>query len=275
MYGCWHVQQGEVEMKLDVKNLSFDYNKRPVFRDISFSIETGDILFLLGPNGVGKTTLFKVILGLLKPKNGQIFIDAQEISRWSRKNFAKNIGYVPQIHNAYFSYTVLDVVLMGRTPYISNYSSPSKKDVLIACEALEFLNILHLKDEKYTHISAGERQLVLISRALTQKPKILILDEPTSSLDYGNQIKVLQHIKQLAGKDIGIIISTHVPDHAVRYATKVILMKDGRVLSCGDPKVVINPVNLKEIYNVDTRMINVMIDHIKSVSVFVPYQSDV
>lgn len=257
-------------MKLEIKNLAFKYSEDTIFEDISFSLESGDIFFLLGPNGVGKTTLIKVLVGILRTKTGQILINGEDIIRWPRKKAAQYISYVPQGHNAYFPYKVLDVVLMGRTPYLSRYSVPSKADEDIACDILESLGILHLKDKSYKQISGGERQLVLISRALAQNPKVLVMDEPTSSLDFGNQIKVLQHIKQLAGKDIAVIISTHMPDHALCYATKAALMKDGRILCCGEPQTVINSENLKEIYNVDIKVINASLYSEKSAFACIP-----
>lgn len=257
-------------MKFELKHLSFQYGEKAIFEDISFSTDTGDVLFLLGPNGTGKTTLFKVMLGILKAQKGYLYLDDEEISHWPRKKIAQFIGYVPQHHNPPFPFSVLEVVLMGRTPYLNNFAVPSKKDINIACEAMESLGIIHLKDENYTRLSGGERQMVLIARALTQNPKILIMDEPTSNLDYGNQIKVLSYIRRLASKDLSVVISTHMPDHALRYATKIALMKEGKILASGKPDNVITGESIKKIYAVDAKLVRIFLRSSKSVQVCVP-----
>lgn len=264
-------QRGEgYGMKMKIEDLSFCYNSKQVFQDISFSVDTGEILFLLGPNGTGKTTLFKVILGILKANKGHIFLNDEDVVKWPQKKLARHIGYVPQSTTPAFPFSVIDVVLMGRTPYISNFSVPTKKDKDIAINVLKDLDIIHLKDKNYTKISGGERQLVLIARALAQQPKFLIMDEPTSSLDYGNQIKILSCIKKLSS-NIGVIVSTHMPDHALRYATKAIMMKNGRILSCGEPSMVINRENLQELYNVETQMASILTDNNQQIKVCIPY----
>ncbi|MFA9422076.1 MAG: ABC transporter ATP-binding protein, partial [Sedimentibacter sp.] len=212
-----------------------------------------------------------VILGILKPEAGKILLDNQNISDWSRKNVAQFIGYVPQHHNPPFAYSVFEVVLMGRTPYLNHFEMPSKKDEKIALDAIESMGLIDLKDKSYTNISGGERQLVLIARALTQQPKILIMDEPTSNLDYGNQFKVMNHLKRLTKMGIGIIISTHIPDHAIRYGTKAVLMNKGIISCLGCPEDVINKKNLKDLYNIDSKLINVQIDDNSNFKVCVPY----
>lgn len=256
-------------MKLEVSNLSFKYEKTLIFKDVSFDVSDGEILCLLGPNGTGKTTLFKAILGLHKAEQGKILLDGQNIKDWSRSKLAQYIGYVPQNHIPPFPFRVIDVILMGRTAYLKPYESPTKKDIEIALEAMETLNILYLKDKVYTEISGGERQLVLIARALTQKPQILIMDEPTANLDFGNQIKVLQHIKDLTDKGLAIIMSTHYPDHALQYASKVALMKNNGINSIGIPHEIVTEKSLTDIYGVDVRIVDASISNNREIKVCV------
>lgn len=259
-------------MRLEVNSLTFGYDaEKKVFNDVSFALDQGECMFLLGPNGIGKTTLFKVLLGILKVEGGRIRLDDQDISSWSRKKVAQYIGYVPQHHNPPFSYTVLEVVLMGRTPHLKRFDMPSAKDEKIAMEAIESLGLGHLAHKCYTNISGGERQLVLIARALTQQPKILIMDEPTSNLDYGNQFKVLNHLKTLRDMGISLIISTHMPDHAIRYGTQAALMKHGDIYSIGDPSEVINKKNIRELYNIDSELVNVQVSNENQFKVCIPY----
>jgi len=254
-------------MRLEVQQLSFSYGKRRIFQDISLTVDSGETLSLLGANGTGKTTLFKAILGLQKAAAGDILLDGKNIQKWSRSEIAKYIGYVPQNHVPPFPFKVIDVILMGRTAYLKSYAAPSKKDLQIALEAMEILHITHLQHKIYTEISGGERQLVIIARALAQKPKILIMDEPTSNLDFGNQIKVLQHFDHLANEGLGIIMSTHYPDHALQYATKVALMKDGRIEKIGEPNAMITEESLGAIYGVDVKIINASLTKGKEVKV--------
>ncbi|KNF08684.1 ABC-type cobalamin/Fe3+-siderophores transport system, ATPase component [Gottschalkia purinilytica] len=244
-------------MRLEVRNVDCGYDNKSILKDISFEVDTGDIVCILGPNGVGKTTLFKTILGFLKPQNGKITLDGQDVSKWSRKNFAKSIGYVPQAHVPPFPYRVIDVVVMGRTAHLDAFSSPSEKDFKIAEEAIETLNISYLKDSIYTEISGGERQLVLIARALAQEPKILIMDEPTSNLDFGNQIRVLNHIRKLSKRDISVIMTSHFPDHAFIASTKVLVIGRESKFEVGDPKEVITAELLSNIYNIDLKLATV------------------
>ena len=241
-------------MILEVKDLCCGYDDVEVIKDISFTVETGEVLCLLGPNGVGKTTLFRAMLGFLKPSNGEILLDGVDISLLDRKTYAKAVGYVPQAHTPPFPYSVLDVVIMGRSPHIGNYSSPKEKDYRIAEECLQKMGIAHLKNRTYTEISGGERQLTLIARALAQEPNILIMDEPTSNLDYGNQIKVLQYIKGIAKGGMAVIMTTHSPNHAFLCATKVAALGNGSHLKVGTREEIITPNNLKALYGIEVEI---------------------
>jgi len=243
-----------MDMNLDIINVSCGYGKSTIVKDISMSVESGEILCLLGPNGVGKTTFFKTILGFLKLQTGKILLDGQDINNWSKKKLAESIGYVPQAHTPPFPFSVIDVIIMGRTAHIGMFESPSKKDKEIAEESMNTLNITYLKDKIYTEISGGERQMVLIARALTQQPKILVMDEPTSNLDFGNQVKVLEEINKLSQKGLGIIMTSHFPDHAFLCCTKVALMQKNNIFTIGTVDEVVTEENLKMAYGVDVKI---------------------
>lgn len=259
-----------MELKLEIKNAVCGYSKKIILKDISFDVEKNEILCILGSNGVGKTTLFKTILGFLKLQGGSILLDGKDVNEWSRKDFAKAIGYVPQAHVPPFPYKVKQVVVMGRTAHLGMFSSPSNKDYEIAEKIMDELGISYLKDDIYTEISGGERQLVLIGRALAQDPKILIMDEPTSNLDYGNQVRVLEHIKKLKERDIGIIMTSHFPNHAFMASTKVLVMDKGNEFYIGEPSEVVTSELLKKIYNIDVLIDTVVDDKNRSLKVCVP-----
>lgn len=237
-----------------LENVTCGYKDVTVLSDVSFSIGAGEALCLLGPNGVGKTTLFRSMLGFLKPFGGRITLDGEDISSWSSRTLAKKIGYVPQNHTPPFAYPVVDVVTMGRLSRISPISSPSSQDTDKAYECLERLGIGHLADKLYTQVSGGERQMVLIARALAQEPEVLVMDEPTASLDYGNQVKVLRQISHLVKEGISVIMTTHFPDHAFLCATKVGLITRDWV-RFGTPDEVVTEGSLKETYGVDVRIV--------------------
>lgn len=244
-------------MKLEVRDIVFNYEKSGnVLKGVSFDIDAGDILCLLGPNGAGKTTLFKIILGLLKPRQGSILMDDKDILKYSRRELAQFIGYVPQSHIPPFPYSVIDVVLMGRNAHLNNHRTPTAEDYAIAHESLETLNISYLEDKNYSRISGGERQLVLIARALTQQAQLLILDEPTSNLDFGNQIRVLKQIRRLAQQGLSIIMSSHFPSDAFQNSSQVALLKNGVIDKIGPPQEIVTEENMKDIYGVDVHIAN-------------------
>ena len=244
-----------IEDKLfEVNNISFDYDGEEIFSNISFSIDKGDVLCILGPNGTGKTTLIKCLNGLHDINSGEILINGQNIKKLSFKQISKHIGYIPQAHIPSFPFKVFDVVLMGRAPYLNLTDSPKEEDKKIALDALKTLGIDDLKDKEYTNLSGGERQLVFLARVLCQKPDILILDEPTSHLDFGNQIKLLEIIDNLAKSGLSIIKSSHFPDHAFLSSTKVAIMKDRKFIDFGTPDDVVTEDNLRKAYSIDVRL---------------------
>lgn len=232
------------------------YGSREVLRDVCFEVEAGQVLCILGANGAGKTTLFKSILGLLPMQRGELFVEGDGIGRWARARVAQSIGYVPQISNPPFSYTVMDVVLMGRTAYLKAHQSPRPQDEEIATSTIEQLGIERLMGRRYLELSGGEKQLVLVARALTQQPKILVMDEPTTGLDFGNQQLVLEQVHLLAGDGLAVVMSSHFPDHAFLYADRALLLKNGTVHAWGPPRDVITEESLYELYSVRTKIIN-------------------
>lgn len=244
------------EKLIEVKNISFSYSKDSplIFENISFSVEKGDILCVLGPNGTGKTTLIKTLNKIHEINDGEIIIHGKNIRKLSYSDISKYIGYIPQGHVPSFPFTVFDVVLMGRSPYISLTSSPKLRDRKIASDALKTLGIYHMKDKEYTNLSGGERQLVFLARVLAQEPDVLILDEPTNHLDFGNQIKLLEILEQLSQLGLAIIMSSHYPDHAFLSANKVAIMKDKTFLDFGSPDEVLTENNLKEAYGIDVEL---------------------
>ncbi len=244
-------------MRLEVKDAVCGYGSKKVVENISLSVETGEILCLLGANGVGKTTFFKSILGFLKLLDGEVLLDGKNINRLSQRNLAKLVGYVPQAHTPPFPFTVLDIVVMGRTAHMGMFDSPSSEDKKIAEDALDTLGISFLKDRVYTEISGGERQMVLIARALTQQPKILIMDEPTSNLDFGNQIRVLEQINTLSKKGIGVIMTSHFPNHVFLCSSKVALMLRDNEFIIGDVDEVVTEKNLRLAYGINVRITSI------------------
>ncbi len=261
-------------MILSIKNVSCGYGSKVVLSDINIDIEKGEVLCILGPNGVGKTTLFKTILGFIRMMGGDIFIDEISIKKMSARNKARLMGYVPQVHDPPFPYKVSDVVLMGRTAYIGSYSSPGREDRCIALESMQSLNIAHLGERIYTELSGGERQLVLIARALTQQPKILIMDEPTSNLDFGNQIRVIQQINELTRRGLTVVITSHFPNHAFLCASKVAMVKSDKTIDIGSSEEIITENNLYQTYGINVKIISVHDSNGKAVKACIPLISN-
>jgi len=232
-----------------VDHVTYGYSLNPVLQNISVSFEPGEIVSLLGPNGSGKTTLLKLLMGFYRPQSGQVLLEGQSVSAIPPKQLARRIAYVPQVHRLSFGYRVLDVVLMGRMPHKPFFSRYSKADEQASLNALERLSIAHLKDRPYTEVSGGERQLIMIARALVQGADIFIMDEPVSGLDYGNQIRLLGRIADLARSGFTFIKTTHFPDHALWISDRVVMLKNGQIIADGQTKETINKTNLYKLYN--------------------------
>jgi iron complex transport system ATP-binding protein len=241
---------------LDVENLTCGYGSRTIVRDASLAISAGEIMCLLGPNGSGKTTFFKTILGFLKPLGGRMRMEGEDIACMKRTRLARSVAYVPQSHAPSFPFRVSEVVTMGRTAHLGLFASPSRRDVEVARESLDTVGIGYLADKPYTEISGGERQMTLIARALAQQAKLLIMDEPTSSLDFGNQVRVLGHIRKLTARGIGILFTTHIPGHALLCADRVAVMHGGTIRRTGTPHDIVTETCLRELYGVEARVID-------------------
>ncbi|MEG0371205.1 MAG: ABC transporter ATP-binding protein [Clostridium sp.] len=249
-------------MLMKVENLTCGYGGKNILKDINFSIGKGELWCILGPNGVGKTTLFKTILGLIKPKSGNIYIGNKEINKWNQKEISKMIAYVPQVHIPPFPFKVMDVILMGRNPHCSG--NITEKDLNIAEKAINLLNIGYLKDVPYTEISGGERQLVLIARAISQETSILVLDEPVSNLDFGNQIKVIEYLREIVKMGKTVIMTSHFPDNAFLPESNLVLLGRDNFFRMGKGNEVLTQDVLRKIYNVDSRIVDLNEFNIKS-----------
>lgn len=246
-----------------IDNISFSYGSREVLKDISFTAEKGEFISVLGPNGVGKSTLFCCMLGLLSPEKGNTYISGKPISEMSAAQLAKKIAYIPQSHNPVFNFTVFDMVLMGTTAQTGAFSAPGREQLTLAETALERLEIAHLKDRGYANISGGERQLVLIARAIAQQAKILVMDEPSANLDYGNRIRVMNTMKGLTKDGYAVIQSTHDPDQAFLYSDKILALYGGRVLAWGTPQETICSSLISTLYGVNVEVCSMRDDHVR------------
>jgi len=241
-------------MSVKVENLGFAYGSHRVIEDISFDVAEGTLVNVLGPNGTGKSTLFRCILGLNRSYTGTIIVNGKDIRTLSIRERAREMAFIPQSHKPVYDYAVLDVVLMSSGAGSGVFFSPKSSDVERAYEALERVGIGFLADRPYTRISGGEQQLVLIARALAQNASTIIMDEPTSALDYGNTVRVLSCVRQLAEDGLTVIQSTHQPDQAFLYADKTLVLHEGNVLAYGTPKDTITAELISKIYGVDVEV---------------------
>jgi iron complex transport system ATP-binding protein len=242
-------------MILSGHNLTIGYPDRTVGTGLDIALNKGEVLALLGPNGGGKTTLLKTLLGLLPSRAGEVRVDATALSARSLRERARLIAYVPQTHVATFGFSVEAVVLMGRTAHGNLFSKPTRKDRAVAAAALDSFGIAKLAERPYTMISGGERQLVLLARALAQEPNFIVLDEPTASLDFGNQGKVMREIRALAAAGLGVMFTTHDPNHALRAADRAYLLRDGKRLAEGAVEHVLTRERLEELYGAPVQQV--------------------
>lgn len=241
---------------MEIKDLSFSYGETPILKHVDFRAYEGQLVALIGPNGAGKSTLFKCILRFLKDYEGNIYLEGEDMKKMSRQQIAKKIAYIPQTTVPVFNYTVLDIVLMGLTGELKLLESPKKKHIEKAEQILAELGITHLKNRGFGRISGGERQLVLLARAIIQDARLLVMDEPTANLDYGNQFRVMERIRGLVENGYTVIISTHNPEHALLFAEKAFVLQDGEVKAAGPSKEVLTEELMEQLYDVQVRLLD-------------------
>ncbi len=237
---------------LEARDLTVGHGRRAVLSGLNLTLRPGEVLCLLGPNGGGKTTLLRTLLGLIPALGGEVRLEGQPIARLSRRDVAQRLAYVPQAGQGGFAYPARAVVAMGRAARLGLFAAPGAADHAAAEAALARLSIAHLADRPVTELSGGERQLVLIARALAQGGSAIILDEPTASLDFGNQALVLREVRALARRDgLAVLMTTHQPDHALLLADAVMLISAGRAEGPAPPEALITPGTLRAAYGVE------------------------
>ena len=239
---------------LEVQNLSFSYGRQNALSGIGFEAPEGARIAVLGPNGAGKSTLFRCILGLLPRFEGSIQMNGRDIRTMGAGELARCAAYIPQSTVPVFDYTVLEMVLMGMTGQLSPFAGPGRQQMAAAETVLRSLGILFLADRSFGKISGGERQLALIARAIAQGAKILVMDEPTANLDFGNQHLVLERMDELASRGYTVLFSTHNPDHALLYANQVLVLRSGQMLTAGPTQTVLTGDLLTRLYGVEVRL---------------------
>jgi len=260
-------------MGVVTKGISLRYGARTVLDQVDLHLKKGEVITLLGPNGCGKTSLLKVINGLLPPSQGEVYVDGKHTARMGQMELARLMGYVPQNQRQSFPFTALDIVLTGRMPHLSVLAQPGAADVEKAQRALDMVGALHLASRPYTQISGGERQLVIIARALAQEPSFLLLDEPTSSLDFKNQVSVLKMINRISKEEaVTVIMTLHDPNHAMMFSDEIVLLRrllpheelsrgvlshHQNVIASGKPHEVMTPENIRTAYGIDVEVLEV------------------
>ncbi|WP_319380812.1 ABC transporter ATP-binding protein [Thiomicrorhabdus sp.] len=240
---------------IKIHQLSAGHDSDNVFSNLNLTLREGEIVSLLGANGCGKTTLLRTALGLHPKRSGSVKVNNQDFHRMDARQRARLISYVPQYHRLAFGYPVIEMVLMGTQAGKSGWSRPNAADRENAENALELMNIDHLRNRPYTQLSGGQRQLVLIARALAQNTPMIFMDEPTNGLDFGNQIKLLEKIRSLKSQGKSVLFTTHHPEQALSTATRAISMRNGQIAKDGRPRDVLQVEHLRELYQLDERQL--------------------
>ncbi|MCD6493170.1 MAG: ABC transporter ATP-binding protein [Archaeoglobaceae archaeon] len=237
-------------MILEVKNVRVKLGSIEALKDITFKIEKNEIVALLGPNGSGKSTILRTIFGIIKPYVGAVYLDFKNIEKFDFRQIAKRIGYLPQ-ENPETNLRVIDIVMLGRTPHLNGFKQPSKKDLEIALNALKSVGMNGFKNRKFSELSGGERQKVMIARVFAQQPEILLLDEPTAHLDISSQIEVMELVSKKVNEGLAAIIAIHDINLATSFCNRILMVKDGKIVRAGKPEEVISRSTIKEVFNAD------------------------
>lgn len=244
------------QVTIECRQLSVGYDGRAVLEEVDLSLRSGEVWCLLGQNGRGKTTLFRTLLGFIRPLSGEILLNGRALDRWSAAERARMIAYVPQVHQSMFPFRVEEVVLFGRTAHLGLFASPGRRDKAVAARAIEMLGIEHLADRAFPEISGGERQMVMLARALAQEAQMMILDEPASNLDYGNQVLLLRKVQELVREGIGIVMATHAPEQALHLDARVVTLEGRRAVAWPHAREALVPEVMKRVYGVEIDMIS-------------------
>lgn len=247
-------------MIVEFKDATIGYGDKAVLKNLNFAVDSNDSICLLGPNGIGKTTLFKSMLGMLPLLSGDITVEGESVKKIPTSKMATCFAYVPQSKEYSYQFSVEEIILMGRAMYIGKFSSPSAKDHAIAEESLKKLGIYDYKDAKYSELSGGEQQIVLIARALAQQAKFIVMDEPASNLDFANQKKLLNVICGLGQTNVGILMSTHTPDHAFLCAQKALLVSKNKTYKFGPVEDIVRTDYLSQAYGVDIQVVSTVVN---------------
>jgi iron complex transport system ATP-binding protein len=238
--------------RLKASDLHVSYGDEPIVKGVSLEVANGELVAVVGPNGCGKTTLLRSLSRTLKPAKGAVYLDEREIFHFSGRELAREMAVVPQDGDVAFEFTVLETVLMGRSPHLGRFSIEGSHDLDIAREAMAQTSTLHIAERPVNHLSGGERQRVIIARALAQQPQVILLDEPTSHLDINFQVEVLELIKRLTReKGIAALAVLHDLNLAAHYCDRMILMKDGKIHCAGEPEDVLTADNVRQVYGVE------------------------
>lgn len=248
---------------IEVKSLCFSYGERQILKNLSFTANGGTLISILGSNGVGKSTLFRCMLGLCRNYQGEVRIDGDEVRSLPAREMARRVSYIPQATAPVFNYSVRDITLMGISSTLSTFGTPKRADMERVEWALEKVGIGQLGERCFHHLSGGEKQLCLIARALVQNAPALMLDEPTASLDFGNQMLVLTQARRLADEGYTVIQTTHNPEHAYMFSDEVIAMKGGEILARGTPQEVVSAELMSSLYGLELEVSSLFDDKVR------------
>ena len=240
---------------LNIQNVSFAYNGRPVIQGLTLSVEAGEMVGILGPNGSGKTTLIKLVSGVLRPKQGEVKFDGMNLAAAGRKTIARQIAVVPQDFDIPFAFTVGEVVMLGRTPFHHLFDDENGKDREIVAFVMEQAGISAVAGRHFNELSGGERQKVVLATALAQQPRLLLLDEPTVHLDIAHQVEILEQVKDLnRGNGLTVVAAMHDLNLSAMYFDRLVLIKQGKVIASGTPPEVLTEINIREVFSASTRV---------------------